>query len=836
MRSCSELGGNYKSMMYKCGQCNYTFTNAISDKVNEENVNDKLSNECNNGFDNHSDQEDRQRLNIPGNCLERYNAISTIENHNEMEGAKQAFTQNADDLENSKKSQISVLTSANFSAVSFKERKNCFDTNNNTHNQIRKKDNSISFRNNPKTFLNKSKHSPAAVLPPCRICGARASGLHYGVNTCEACKGFFRRALKRPVVFKCPKSKKCDVKGNKRSTCRFCRYKKCLSLGMARESIKTGRYSYKKRTRDTLEVKRLQKWPNPTSGELDLDIVTKSILTAHESLMVSHTDAPSDWIYQKQLEYHNIYLLYKRFGNHPELIPEKVGPSFGHDSSSKTSENKDCQNNSDKSGQQPSPSGSWSQLSSDSGFVDEAVTNRYTSATSNSVDFAKQEDVSKCIDHSKSHTKEQKTETVCVEVDKQYNVAAVKTSEQLSRNGQMCALSCYSCCSLCRDYFPSVDRNHLGKQFSEKDIQRADDFCRCENSQTNYPASFQGQVKRKITDLNIMQTSQDTEKFLHDNTFNNADSTSSVRSYTYSVNCKQCGKRKDVISQDVSFRKIVPTHDSNSSAEDSNTSSDATLNNRSTQGDKPGSGCFDWSFGDKDCDDPHDNIRKHAAAAKPSPPVNNGTNACGWSRVGRWSSSLSVRGESEAEIVQRATTWIQGYVEFAKEIPGFSSLPFQDQSALLKSAWDEVWLLGTFRGYNKTLGVAMTPRGTCVHADEMEAAWGRHYARFAFIMAGIIKRYSLSRQLLILLKAVCIVAPDRCPLSEAEKVSDIHWMVVSCLQRHAEKTQPGNRQIFPRLVSILTSLRELSESARRDVGARSLMCDYNILSQTLMPF
>lgn len=27
-----------------------------------------------------------------------------------------------------------------------------------------------------------------SVLPPCRICGEKASGFHYGVNTCEACK------------------------------------------------------------------------------------------------------------------------------------------------------------------------------------------------------------------------------------------------------------------------------------------------------------------------------------------------------------------------------------------------------------------------------------------------------------------------------------------------------------------------------------------------------------------------------------------------------------------------------------------------------------------------
>ena len=27
-----------------------------------------------------------------------------------------------------------------------------------------------------------------AMLPPCRICSEKASGCHYGANTCEACK------------------------------------------------------------------------------------------------------------------------------------------------------------------------------------------------------------------------------------------------------------------------------------------------------------------------------------------------------------------------------------------------------------------------------------------------------------------------------------------------------------------------------------------------------------------------------------------------------------------------------------------------------------------------
>lgn len=40
-------------------------------------------------------------------------------------------------------------------------------------------------------------------LPPCRICAQPASGFHYGVNSCEACKGFFQRCLNRRKPYKC---------------------------------------------------------------------------------------------------------------------------------------------------------------------------------------------------------------------------------------------------------------------------------------------------------------------------------------------------------------------------------------------------------------------------------------------------------------------------------------------------------------------------------------------------------------------------------------------------------------------------------------------------------
>lgn len=47
-----------------------------------------------------------------------------------------------------------------------------------------------------KVFKHSKQHPPDPDdLPPCRVCGERASGLHYGVNTCEPCKVSFYQQL-----------------------------------------------------------------------------------------------------------------------------------------------------------------------------------------------------------------------------------------------------------------------------------------------------------------------------------------------------------------------------------------------------------------------------------------------------------------------------------------------------------------------------------------------------------------------------------------------------------------------------------------------------------------
>lgn len=69
----------------------------------------------------------------------------------------------------------------------------------------------------------------------CVICGDTASGRHYGVISCEGCKGFFKRAVRKQIQFTCRGSGQCPVDRSKRTRCQHCRLEQCLAKGMRRE-------------------------------------------------------------------------------------------------------------------------------------------------------------------------------------------------------------------------------------------------------------------------------------------------------------------------------------------------------------------------------------------------------------------------------------------------------------------------------------------------------------------------------------------------------------------------------------------------------------------------
>ncbi|KAK6492999.1 nuclear receptor ROR-beta isoform X1 [Huso huso] len=115
-------------------------------------------------------------------------------------------------------------------------------------------------------------HAQIEVIP-CKICGDKSSGIHYGVITCEGCKGFFRRSQQNNASYSCPRQRNCLIDRTNRNRCQHCRLQKCLALGMSRDAVKFGRMSKKQRDSLYVEVQkhqqRLQEQLQQQNGEVE---------------------------------------------------------------------------------------------------------------------------------------------------------------------------------------------------------------------------------------------------------------------------------------------------------------------------------------------------------------------------------------------------------------------------------------------------------------------------------------------------------------------------------------------------------------------------------------
>ncbi|XP_046476655.1 nuclear receptor subfamily 2 group E member 1 isoform X1 [Neodiprion pinetum] len=74
----------------------------------------------------------------------------------------------------------------------------------------------------------------------CRVCGDKASGKHYGVPSCDGCRGFFKRSIRRyarNLDYVCKENGRCVVDVSRRNQCQACRFTKCLRVNMKRDAV-----------------------------------------------------------------------------------------------------------------------------------------------------------------------------------------------------------------------------------------------------------------------------------------------------------------------------------------------------------------------------------------------------------------------------------------------------------------------------------------------------------------------------------------------------------------------------------------------------------------------
>ncbi|XP_060637887.2 retinoic acid receptor beta isoform X2 [Anolis sagrei] len=157
-----------------------------------------------------------------------------------------------------------------------------------------------------------------------------------------------------------------------------------------------------------------------------------------------------------------------------------------------------------------------------------------------------------------------------------------------------------------------------------------------------------------------------------------------------------------------------------------------------------------------------------------------------------------------------ATKCIIKIVEFAKRLPGFTSLTIADQITLLKAACLDILILRICTRYTPEQDTMTFSDGLTLNRTQMHNAGFGPLTDLVFTFANQLLPLEMDDTETGLLSAICLICGDRQDLEEPTKVDELQEPLLEALKIYIRKRRPNKPHMFPKILMKITDLRSIS--------------------------
>ncbi|XP_044900146.1 retinoic acid receptor alpha isoform X5 [Felis catus] len=149
-------------------------------------------------------------------------------------------------------------------------------------------------------------------------------------------------------------------------------------------------------------------------------------------------------------------------------------------------------------------------------------------------------------------------------------------------------------------------------------------------------------------------------------------------------------------------------------------------------------------------------------------------------------------------------------VEFAKQLPGFTTLTIADQITLLKAACLDILILRICTRYTPEQDTMTFSDGLTLNRTQMHNAGFGPLTDLVFAFANQLLPLEMDDAETGLLSAICLICGDRQDLEQPDRVDMLQEPLLEALKVYVRKRRPSRPHMFPKMLMKITDLRSIS--------------------------